>query len=103
MTTIMHHPPRRKTPTRPQHTIAPDALLRDLHREVAHRIATDDARIVTPAPRMLDAMRDRLPLPLPREPRTGQETSGTVALAADDACPLCGYWRCHCAKPAATR
>lgn len=31
-----------------------------------------------------------------RAPRTVAEMRARLARAADDACPLCGYWTCRC-------
>ncbi|MFP8886811.1 hypothetical protein [Streptomyces mangrovi] len=56
-----------------------------LGAELLHRVRSADARI--PAER--------------RVPRTVAEMRARLAAAADDACPLCGWWRCRCADQAA--
>ncbi|MEU5013336.1 hypothetical protein AB0G35_24160 [Streptomyces sp. NPDC021749] len=51
--------------TRPNTGVVDEAALRRLHAEVRHRLRTADALISASrrAPRTLDEMRDRLPLP----------------------------------------
>ncbi|MGK5448818.1 hypothetical protein [Streptomyces radiopugnans] len=35
-----------------------------------------------------------------RAPRTVAQMHARLAAATDDACPLCGWWRCRCADQA---
>jgi hypothetical protein len=90
--------------------LEPDDNLAAFHAIVRHLVADGDRRAAATghrAPRTLDAMRDRLPLPTPlnrRAPRTHHAAHSASAIASpesNDACPICGFWRCHCVKPEA--
>lgn len=64
------------------------------HRLVQHLVADGDRRARLagrPARRTLGEMmpdRGRRPAPAGRQ----------LVAAAEDACPICGYWRCHCVR-----
>ncbi|PJE97158.1 hypothetical protein CUT44_14360 [Streptomyces carminius] len=75
-------------PARPQAGLIQDLEHEDNHRrlgaELLRRVREADVRI--PAER--------------RAPRTVAQMRARLAAAADDACPLCGWWRCRCTDQA---
>ncbi|MGK5497558.1 hypothetical protein [Streptomyces sp. URMC 125] len=88
-----------RTASRPQAGLLED-MEREDNRRGFERDETDNHhRLGTELLRRVRAADARIPAER-RAPRTVAQMRARLAAATDDACPLCGWWRCRCADQA---